>query len=200
MKVFFYLFLFVGTVNFVSAQTLDWYTNNFTTKLEEGGTALPRADSLKDLGIRVTFEESYLKYDAIWIEIHCDFGNGKDQPVLIKSFIPSSNEFKVKYGEKKAYNFWVLNPNGGRDLKGDFENNHYSYYENRMPTKSNILGHPRNINGFYIIVKGYLKTGVKNYLTDDYGNVVEYDAYDEGTVLATSVSFDLRWKTKSQKK
>lgn len=199
MKVFFYLFLFLGMTNFASAQTLDWYTNNFTTKLEEGGAVLPRADSLKDLGMRVAFEESYLKYDIFMIGIYCKFGGSdKDQLLLLKRFIPSSNEFKVKYGEKKAYDFWVLNPNGGKQLVGDFDDIYYSYLDG-LGAKANIVGLPKSTHGFHVIVKGYLKTGAKNRTTDYYGNVVESDAYDEGTILASSISFDLRWKTRSQK-
>lgn len=194
MKVFFYLFLFLGMTNFASAQTLDWYTNNFTTKLEEGGATLPRADSLKDLGVRVTFEESYLKYDVISIEILFKWDDNTEQLALSKEFIPSSNEFRVKYGEKKAYDFWVLNPNGGKSLSGDFVGS------NGRSARGNTVDLPKNTHGFFIVVKGYLKTGAKNHMTDQYGNVVEYDAYDEGTVLTKSTSIDLRRKTKSQKK
>lgn len=184
-------FLLIGACHLVQAQTTEIYTNNFTTKLEEGGAALPRADSLKDIGIRVKFDKSYLKYDQFNIEIYCKFDGKEDMPVAYKIFVPNSNEFKVKYSDTIPYDFWILNPNGGYSLAGDFESSP-KLFTGSM--KRNTIDISPRYNDYYVIVKGYLKTGTKRRSTDYYGNVVELDNYDSGTELSRSVSFVIRRK------
>lgn len=191
MKVFFYLVLVFGASTFSRAQAPEVYTNNFTTKLEEGGLALPRADSLKDLGVKVVFAESYLKYDFLRVELHCLYNGVEDTRLIYKEFFPGSNEFKVKYGDLAAHNFWILNPKGGPHFKGDFEDCR-KFVDGTA--KMNTLDLSSRYDGFYVVVKGFLKTGKKITEYDYYGNAIQKDEYDEGTALSTSISFNIRRK------
>lgn len=202
MKTFFYSLLIVlASVNVATAQNKypvpQVYTNNFTTLVNEGDT-LPGRDSLRDVGIRLQFSEAFLKYDYFMIEFHVISKSNNDYEIGHIKFVPASNEFKVKYPDRVAYDFWILNPNrkAGSVYEGDLRGSPPivgGIYDNMTMLN-------KHYNNFYVVVVGYLKTGTQRIEYDEYGNPIKIDNYDDGTRLSRGITFYTKVKEKKKKK
>lgn len=165
------------------------YINNFTEEVKDGFVVNCR--KIKDLGVIAYFNNQFSSYDIVKIEFHRfgEYGNG-DTIVASKTFIPGSKEFKKKYAEKESVKLKLLTPEGLYNTS-DFEVNTLIFPVNSFVNDVVCSYHDKKHCQFYLIEKGYNKTGEKNNFGEE--------LYDKGTdISAKSIAFK-NWEDKTVK-
>ena len=138
------------------------YIDNYTTEVKEN--QLINCRKIKDMGVEVTITEGMKKYDVFKVEVHRT-GENEDAIVAFKSFIPSSKEFQKKYGTKESVRLNLINPTD--TYTSDFETNSLLFTPGTPIDNVICTIHELQHCNFYVIVKGYNKTGEKNKFGED---------------------------------
>ncbi len=143
------------------------YIDNFKTEVKDG--QLINCRKIKDMGVIVYFTEQMTKYDVFKVEVHRT-GENEDALVAFKNFIPNSKEFQKKYIGKESVKLKLFDPTD--TFTSDFETNSLLFTPDTPIDNVICIIHELKHCNFYIIVKGYNKTGEKNRFGEE--------AYTEG--------------------
>ncbi len=161
-------------------------SNNFNTIVKEGFVINCR--KINDLGVIIHLDEQMKKQEILQLELH-RYGNKEDVLIAYKSFTSASKEFQKKYTESDSLKLKLLIPEDQFNTS-DFQINTLlfktSYVVNDLVCSLKDKTHCN----FYIVVKGYNKTGEKNNFGED--------IYDDGKELSQrSITFK-NWENKTQ--
>ncbi|OFY85060.1 MAG: hypothetical protein A3F72_04765 [Bacteroidetes bacterium RIFCSPLOWO2_12_FULL_35_15] len=161
-------------------------TNHFKTTLKEGDVINCR--KISDLGVIMFFDEQMKKQEIFQIELH-RYGNKEDILVAYKSFIPSGKEFQKKYSKSDSLKLKLLTPEDQFNTS-DFQINTLLFKTSNVVNDMVCTLKDKKHYNFYLVVKGYYKTGKKNNFGDD--------LYDTGKELSLrSITFK-NWENKTQ--
>lgn len=160
--------------------------NNFKTILKEGFVINCR--KIDDLGVIMYFDEEMKKYDIFQVELH-RFGGKEDALVAFKLFTPASKEFQKMYAQLDSVKLKLLTQEDEFN-RSDFELN--SLIFKTKYDLPNLICDMKNKQhfDFYLVVKGYHRTGKKN----KFG----VDEYDKGIELSQKSSTFKNWENKTQ--
>jgi hypothetical protein len=160
------LLLFIAFLTFSSFQPneikLPVYINKFKTEVSDG--MYINCLTINDLGVIMPVTEEMKKYDIFKLELH-RFGDDSDILAASKTFIPGSKNFK-KYINKESVKLNVLAEEsdfGGSDL----EPNTIIFPANSTVNSAFCKSHDLKYCSFYLIVRGYKKTGEKTQFGED---------------------------------
>lgn len=161
-------------------------TNHFKTTLKEGNVINCR--KISDLGVIMFFDEQMKKHEIFQIELH-RYGNNEDILVAFKLFTPDSKEFQKKYSQSDSLKLKLLTPEDAFTTS-DFQINTLLFKTSNVVNDVVCTLKDKAHCNFYLVVKGYNKTGKKNNFGDD--------IYDDGKELSLrSITFK-NWENKTQ--
>ena len=161
------------------------YINNFTTEIKEG--TMINCRKIKNMGVVMYLNERLNTYDVFKIELH-RFGNDENIIAASKNFIPGSAEFKKKYVGKDSLKLNLLSPEG--NFSGsDFEVNTLIFPSNSVVNDVICTYHDKKHCNFYLVVKGYNKTGEKNNFGED--------LFNEGIEISARSNVFKNWENKT---
>lgn len=132
--------------------------NNFSREVVEG--ELINCRKIKDLGVILYLNDGMKKYDNFKIEFH-RYGEDGDILVGYKTFIPNSKEFTKKYANTDSVKLKLLTEENQWNTS-DFEVNTIEFTSNLYVNNIYCAIHEKKHVNFYLITRGYTKTGEKN--------------------------------------
>lgn len=138
------------------------YFNNFTNILKEGASINCR--KINDMGVVIFLNDEMKKQDLFKIELH-RFVADADVMVAYKNFKPNSQEFQNLFSEKDSLRLLLLTPEDDFN-KSDFEPNTFLFSVETLISEIVCEHNPKH-NSFYLVVKGYNKTGKTNKFGDE---------------------------------
>src|ERR1035437_3125760 len=128
------------------------------------------------------------KQDIFQIELH-RYGNNEDELVAFKLFNPNSKEFQKKYAKIDSLKLKLLTPED-QFTTSDFQINSLLFKTSTIVNDVVCTFKDKQHCNFYLVVKGYNKTGKKNKFVED--------EYDNGKELSQrSITFK-NWENKTK--
>ncbi|MCW3085126.1 MAG: hypothetical protein JWP12_2492 [Bacteroidetes bacterium] len=186
----FIFFCLLFCSGFISAQTLsdppEVYINNYKTPVTE--KMYINCLKIDDLTTIIYLTEQMNDYDIFKLELH-RFGKDTDIVAAFRTFVPSSKEFQKKYAVKNGIRLRILAEEdefGGSDL----EVNTKIFPANSTTNMAFCKSHDLKQCSFYLVIKGYKKTGAKTQFGED--------VYDNGTVLSPKSVVFTSWESKTK--
>jgi hypothetical protein len=160
------------------------FIDNYKTEVTEG--MYINCLKIQDLTVIMPMADDMKNYDMMKLELH-RFGTEEDIIAAYKTFIPSSKEYAKKYANKPSAKFKILTEEN--ELEGsELEPNTLLFPKNSTTNMVFCKSHDLKHCSFYIIMRGYKKTGEKTQFGED--------IFDKGTDLsARSVVFK-SWEDK----
>lgn len=147
------------------------YIDNYKTEVTDG--MFVNCRKISDMSVIMPITEQMKSYDMIKLEFH-RFGDTTDIIAADRIFEPKSKSFLKKEGTKPSIKLMVLEKEGqftGSDLEANTK-----YFPASSTTNSIFCNsHDLKQCSFYLIVKGYNKTGEKTQFNED--------VFDKGTAL-----------------
>lgn len=147
------------------------YIDNYKTEVTDG--MFVNCRKISDMSVIMPITEQMKGYDMIKLEFH-RFGDTTDIIAAERIFEPKSKSFLKKEGTKTSIKLMVLEKEGqftGSDLEANTK-----YFPSSSTTNSIFCNsHDLKQCSFYLIVKGYNKTGEKTQFNED--------VFDKGTAL-----------------
>ena len=147
------------------------YIDNYKTEVTDG--MFVNCRKISDMSVIMPITEQMKSYDMIKLELH-RFGDTIDIVAADRIFEPKSKSFLKKEGTKPSIKLMVLEKEGqftGSDLEANTK-----YFPASSTTNSIFCNsHDLKQCSFYLIVKGYNKTGEKTQFNED--------VFDNGTAL-----------------
>jgi hypothetical protein len=163
-KLLFFFFVFWAFSSFQSTETkLTVYIDKFKTEVPDG--MFINCLTINDLGVILPITEQMKSYDIFKVELH-RFGHDENIVAAAKTFDPKSREFQKKYSKREPVKLKILaeeNDFGGSDLIPNTTIFPAYSTVNSVFCKSHDLKHC----SFYLIVRGYNKTGEKTQFDED---------------------------------
>jgi hypothetical protein len=129
-------------------------------------------------------------YDMFKLELH-RFGDDIDIVAASKTFIPSSKEYQKKYANKESFKLNIL-AEESEFSSSDLEPNTLLFPANSTVNMVFCKSHDLKHCSFYLIVRGYKKTGEKT----EFGE----DLFDKGIDLTSKSVVFKSWEDKIIKK
>ena len=177
MKAKSFFLLFSAFLFLCSFQTTEnkilVYIDNYKTEVSEG--MFVNCRKISDMSVIMPITEQMKTYDMIKLEFH-RFGDTTDIVAASRIFEPKSKSFLKKEGTKSSIKLMMLEKEGqfsGSDLEANTK-----YFPARSTTNSIFCtSHDLKQCSFYLIVKGYNKTGEKTQFNEA--------IFDKGTALST---------------
>jgi hypothetical protein len=163
------------------------YINNYKTEVTEG--MFINCLTINELTTTVPLTEKMKSYDVFKIELH-RFGETEDIIAASKIVDPKSKEFQKKYANKNLLKLKVLAEEddfGGSDL----EPNTTIFPANSTVNMVFCKSHDLKNCSFYLIVKGYTKTGEKNRFGED--------IFDNGADLTSKSVVFKSWEDRTKR-
>ena len=142
---------------------------------------------IKDLTAFVFMNEAMQSYDKIVIELH-RFGTDADIIAASKTINPSSKEFLKKYMKQDSVKINVL-AEETQFSRSDLDANTTLFPASSTPNSVFCKSHDLKQCNFYIIVKGYKKTGEKTQFNED--------VFDKGIDLSLKSAVFKSWEDKT---
>ncbi len=169
---FFSAFLFLCSFQTTENKILV-YIDNYKTEVTEG--MFVNCRKISDMSVIMPITKQMKTYDMIKLEFH-RFGDTTDIVAASRIFEPKSKSFLKKEGTKSSIKLMVLEKEGqftGSDLQANTK-----YFPASSTTNSIFCtSHDLKQCSFYLIVKGYNKTGEKTQFNEA--------IFDKGTALST---------------
>lgn len=147
------------------------YIDNYKTEVTEG--LFVNCKKINDLSVIMPITEEMKSFDKVMLELH-RFGDTVDIIAASKTFDPKSKSFLKKEATKPSMKYMILEKEGqftGSDL---ITNSKY-FPANSTTNSIFCTSHDLKQCSFYLIVKGYNKTGEKTQFDED--------IYDKGKAL-----------------
>jgi hypothetical protein len=183
-----FILLFFAHVSFQSPDIkLHVYINNNGIEVTEG--LYINCLTIKQLNVTMPITDQMKDYDAFKLELH-RFGSDIDIVAASKTFVPANKEFQRKYDSKKFVTLKMLAEEsdfGGSDLEPNTIIFPAGSTINTVFCKSHDLKHCN----FYLIVRGYKKTGEKNQFSED--------VFDNGVDLSERSVVFKSWEDRTKK-
>lgn len=166
---------------------LPLYLNDYKTEVTEG--MFINCLTIKDLAVVMPLKAQMKTYDLFKLELH-RFGEETDIIAAYKTFDPKSKEFLKKHDVKETLKLKILaeenNFNGS-----DLETNTTIFPAYSTTNSVFCQSHDTKNCSFYLIIKGYKKTGEKTRFDED--------VYDKGTDLSAKSVVFKSWIDRTKK-
>lgn len=167
MKMIFTFFtgcLFWLLYSFQTPETkLNVFINNYKDEVKDG--MYINCLTINDLGVIMPVNGQMKSYDAFKLELH-RFGDDTNIVAASKTFDPKSREFQKKYESKESLQLKVLAEED--NFSGsDLEPNTTIFPANSTVNMVFCKSHDLKNCSFYLIVRGYNKTGEKTRFDED---------------------------------
>lgn len=160
------------------------FTDDLKTEVSEG--MYINCLRINDLTAIMPLSPEMSDFDMLKFELH-RFGTDVDIIAADKTFIPSSKEYQKKYANKSAARLKILTEE--TDLEGsDLIPNTKLFPANSTVNMVFCKSHDLKHCSFYVILRGYKKTGEKTQFDED--------VYDNGTDLSTKSVVFTSWEDK----
>ena len=143
---------------------------------------------IKELTTIIYLNQGMQAYDKIVVELH-RFGTDVDIIAATKVFQPSSKEFQKKYAKLDSLNLKIL-AEETQFSRSDFDANTLYFPANSTPNALFCKSHDLKHCSFYIIIRGYKKSGEKSQFNEE--------LYDEGTNLSLKSVVFTSWENKTK--
>jgi hypothetical protein len=178
-NLFFFILFSLALISFqVSEVKLLVFIND--DKTEVTGDMFINCLTIKDLNVIFPITPQMKSYDLFKMELH-RFGKDSDILAASKNFDPKSKEFQKKYESKSFSKLKVLIEETDFS-KSDLEPNTAIFPASSTVNSVFCKSHDLKHCSFYLIIRGYNKTGEKTQFGED--------IYDNGTDLSDrSVTF-----------
>jgi hypothetical protein len=166
---------------------LALFTDKFKTEVTEG--MYINCLTINDLGLIMPVTEEMKTYDIFKIELH-RFGSDGDIITASRTVDPKSKEFTKKFESNESVRIKILaeeNNFGGSDLQP----NTTIFPANSTVNSVFCRSHDLKNCSFYLIVRGYNKTGEKTQFGED--------VFDNGTDLSPKSVVFKSWQDKTKR-
>lgn len=147
------------------------YIDNYKTEVTEG--LFINCRKISDLSVIMPITEEMKSYDMVKLELH-RFGDTVDIIAASRIFEPKSKSFLKKEATKPSMKYMILEKEG-QFTGSDLETNTKYFPANSTTNSIFCTSHDIKQCSFYLIVKGYNKTGEKTQFDED--------VYDKGKPL-----------------
>lgn len=158
--------------------------NDYKKEIQEG--ELINCRKIDNMGVVVYTNAEMQSYDNFQVELH-RFGTDGDVMVAYRSFDPDSPEYLKKFAEKDSLKLDMINPMDTDN--SDFATNTLKFKMNKYIIEHVVcIIHELQHCNFYMVVKGYNKTGKTNKFGEE--------EFDDGVELSErSITFR-NWEKK----
>jgi hypothetical protein len=141
------------------------YINDFKKNVDDG--LVLNCRKMKDFGVRVFLNEKIAQYEMFRVELHRFGAESDDDLMAYKKFIPAEKEFKKKYTSKTELNLFLFIPENDGYFTSDFELNTLLFRKDNYVNDVFCTFKEKENNSYYLVMKGYMKTGRKNKFDED---------------------------------
>jgi hypothetical protein len=157
------LWSFTNTLHSQTGKAPRLFINHFSS--EVSANTVINCRKINDLGVTIYISGEMKTYDAFKIELH-RFGKKEDILMASRSFEPEGKEYQKNYGELDSLQLKVLTEET-EFSSTDMELNTLLFNKGLYLNNVFCSIHERAAVDFYMIVKGYTKTGEKNQFGEE---------------------------------